>query len=219
MCKRVKNLPTRARLLARRPTSVFINCPFDDDYRPYFRAIVFTVVRCGFTPRCALEVIDGGSTRISKIEKLIEDCPLGIHDISRTQLDPINLLPRFNMPLELGLFLGAKRYGDAKQKRKKCLVLDTERFRFQRFMSDIAGQDIEGHGGDINELVAKVRAFLNSTLKTEPLPSAATIRNEYEGFNSNLPDICVRLKLRTDELEYKDFTWMVADYVTVTDAT
>lgn len=86
-------------------------------------------------------------------------------------------------------------------------------------MSDIAGQDIEGHGGDINELVAKVRAFLNSTLKTEPLPSAATIRNEYEGFNSNLPDICVRLKLRTDELEYKDFTWMVADYVTVTDAT
>ena len=69
--------------------------------------MVFTVLRCGFTPRCALEVIDGGSTRISKIENLIEECPLGIHDISRTELDAANALPRFNMPLELGLFLRA----------------------------------------------------------------------------------------------------------------
>ncbi len=79
---------------------------------------MFTVVRCGYHPRCALEVIDGGQTRISKIEKLIEECNLGIHDISRTELNEHGL-PRFNMPLELGLFLGAKRYGDSRQKRKK----------------------------------------------------------------------------------------------------
>jgi hypothetical protein len=99
--------------LPRTARPVFINCPFDNDYRPLFRAMIFTILRCGFKPRCALEVIDGAATRISKIEKLIEQCPLGIHDISRTELDVKSGLPRFNMPLELGLFLGAKRFGDS----------------------------------------------------------------------------------------------------------
>lgn len=196
---------------------VFINCPFDDDYRPLFRAMIFTVLRCGFAPRCALEVIDGAATRISKIEKLIEDCALGIHDISRTQLDAGSGLPRFNMPLELGLFLGAKRYGDSAQKRKKCLVLDIQRYRYQMFMSDIAGQDIDEHRGDVNELISKVRAFLNSAVKGRLLASAATIRAQYGAFNERLPEICAGLELEPDALEYKDFTWIVADYVSVTD--
>ncbi len=172
-------------------------------------------MRCGFTPRCALEVIDGAATRISKIEKLIEDCQLGIHDISRTELDVINSLPRFNMPLELGLFLGAKRFGDAKQRRKKCLVLDISRYRFQMFMSDIAGQDIEAHGNSVEQLIDRVRAFLNSTTRTAPLPAGTTIAAEYAGFNATLPAICERLKVRPDGLEYKDFTWIVGEFVGV----
>ena len=28
--------------------SLFINCPFDEEYLPIFRAIVFTVAACGF---------------------------------------------------------------------------------------------------------------------------------------------------------------------------
>ncbi len=31
--------------------SVFINCPFDDEYDPIFRAIIFTVAVCGLVPR------------------------------------------------------------------------------------------------------------------------------------------------------------------------
>ena len=85
--------------------SVFINCPFDPDYRPLFEAMVFTVARCGFAPRCAMEIVDGAGTRIEKIMDLIGKCPLGIHDISRTGLDHDSGLPRFNMPFELGLFL------------------------------------------------------------------------------------------------------------------
>jgi hypothetical protein len=162
-------------------------------------------------------VIDGAATRISKIEKLIEECQLGIHDISRTQLDSNNALPRFNMPLELGLFLGAKRFGDAKQRRKKCLVLDTDRYRFQMFMSDIAGQDIEAHDNNTDLLIDRVRAFLNSTTRTAPLPAGATIAEEYAVFNANLPAICERLKVQPYELEYKDFTWIVGEFVDVGD--
>ena len=86
---------------------VFINCPFDAEYLPLFRIIVFVVNACGYHVRCALESQDAGEVRMVKILRLIRECQFGIHDISRTELDPANGLPRFNMPLELGLFLGA----------------------------------------------------------------------------------------------------------------
>jgi hypothetical protein len=57
-------------------TSVFINCPFDDGYRPLFRATVFAVYDCGFNPRCALEVYDSGQVRIEKIMRLAGGRPL-----------------------------------------------------------------------------------------------------------------------------------------------
>lgn len=198
--------------MARRKKPVFINCPFDDAYKPMFEAIVFSVVRCGYHPRCALEAIDGAQTRISKIEKLIEDCNLGIHDISRTELND-NGLPRFNMPLELGLFLGAKRYGDSRQKRKKCLVLDRERYRYQQFMSDIAGQDVEPHDDNVDNVIARVRAFLNSAKRGRPLPSANIIRSSYDQFRAALPQICEPLGVDPGALEYQDFVWVAADYV------
>ena len=91
--------------------SVFINCPFDDAYLPLFRALVFAVFECGLNPRCAQEVYDAEEVRIEKIIALIRDCRWGIHDISRTDLNLRNL-PRFNMPLEPGLFLDAKRGSD-----------------------------------------------------------------------------------------------------------
>ena len=49
------------------------------------------------------------------------------------------------MPLELGIFLGSKKYGDKKNKTKVCLVIDKEQYRYQIFISDIAGQDIKSH--------------------------------------------------------------------------
>ena len=120
---------------------VFINCPFDDAYLPLFRAITFVIRACDYQARCALEAMDAGEIRMAKILRLIRGCRFGIHDISRTTLDPVSNLPRFNMPLELGLFLGAAHYGNSTQRRKQTLVLDVERFRYQKFLSDIAGQD------------------------------------------------------------------------------
>src|SRR5262245_21173689 len=104
--------------------NVFINCAFDGPYKALFEAIVFAVFDCGFRARCSLEIEDSGQIRMEKILNIIAECKLGISDLSRTELDEAHKLPRFNMPLELGLFLGAKRYGRDKQKRKNCLVLD-----------------------------------------------------------------------------------------------
>lgn len=141
---------------------VFINCPFDETYRPLFLAMVFGIHALGFRARCALEIDDGGETRLSKIERLIADCRFGVHDLSRIELDRANGLPRFNMPFELGLFLGAKHYGDELQKRKRVLVLDEERYRYQQFISDLAGIDPKAHGGEPEQLLAALRLFLRT---------------------------------------------------------
>jgi hypothetical protein len=86
---------------------VFVNCPFDSEYKQQFNALIFT----------------------------------------RIELDPSTQLPRFNMALESGIFLGANLLSEIK---KPCLVMDTERYRYQRFCSDLSGFDPSAHGGDIH---------------------------------------------------------------------
>ena len=49
--------------------------------------------------------------RVDLICDIVEQPRSGIHDLSRTESDADSELPRFNMPLELGIFLGARRYG------------------------------------------------------------------------------------------------------------
>jgi len=105
-------------------------------------ALIFAVHDCGFIARSVLETEDSGEVRIVKIGSIIRDCRLGIHDISRTESGPKSGLPRFNMPLELGLFLGAMRFVDKNDKQKSCLILDREQYRYKHFYSYIAGQDI-----------------------------------------------------------------------------
>ena len=51
--------------------NVFINCPFDDDYMPLLRPLLFSVYALGFVPRIALERLDSGRPRIDKIVALI----------------------------------------------------------------------------------------------------------------------------------------------------
>jgi hypothetical protein len=150
--------------------NVFINCPFDDDYQPIFKALVFATFECGLRPRCALEIYDAGEVRIEKITRIIGECRWGIPDISRTELNP-NGLPRFNMPLELGLFLGARRFGDRRQKQKSCRVLDTDRYRFQQYISDLAGQDIAAHRGEATRAIKAVRDWLGASRGRHTVPA------------------------------------------------
>ncbi len=94
-----------------RARSVFINCPFDSEYRPLFRAACFALMSCGYKPICALDFSDSGLVRFTEIIGMIAACGLSIHDISRVELDRHSGLPRFNMPLELGADLGLRIAG------------------------------------------------------------------------------------------------------------
>ena len=194
--------------------SVFVNCPFDGSYTPLFEAIVFTVFDCGFRARCALEIDDSGQIRIEKIFGIISECRFGIHDLSRTELDEITRLPRFNMPLELGIFLGAKRYGAGLQKKKISLILDTQQYRYQTFISDIAGQDIRAHEGYPGEAISLVRNWLQSSSQRSTIPGGKTIGRRYERFRRQLGPLRRRLRLsEDDELTFNDYTILVAEWL------
>ena len=177
-----------------------------------FRALVFTIMACSFRPRSARELDDGGQTRIDKIYGLIEECRFGIHDLSRTELDAVNNLPRFNMPLELGLFLGAKRYGNKAQKTKRVLILDVEQHRYQRFISDLAGMDIHGHGGDPMRALRETRDWLANVSRRE-LPSAERVQRLYEAFLASLPGIAAALEFDADHIPYVDFERILAKWL------
>lgn len=193
--------------------SVFINCPFDEAYRPIFRAIVFTVSACGYLPRCTLEHEDASQVRITKIFRLIEDSALSIHDVSRTELDEVNQLPRFNMPLELGAFLGAKEFGSPRHRKKRCLVLDRERYRYQKFVSDIGGQDIRAHDDQPETAIGAVRDWLRRDVKGVILPGGAHLCAAYARFTVELPGLCAVAKLEREHLTYADFYELVARWL------
>jgi hypothetical protein len=172
--------------------SLFINCPFDADYLPLLQLLVFTVLECGLEPRIALEQADSGQDRFHKIRSLIQSCRFSIHDISR--IEPLNEgdLPRFNMPFELGLDLGGRYYGAGCLTGKQCLILERERYRYQKVLSDLSGHDIRAHRGDPVTLVTEVRNWLKVATR-QLLPSGYSIWKRYSQFQR---DLKITFKLR-----------------------
>lgn len=194
--------------------NVFINCPFDSEYRPFFEAITFAVYDCGFYPRCALEVDDSSQVRINKITEIIGQCHLSVHDISRTQLDKETGLPRFNMPLELGIFLGAKIFGGRNHKQKVAIILDIDRYRYQKYISDIAGHDIRAHGSKPNEAICQVRDFLSThCAKSVILPGGEKVAERYRKFKRNLPTACREFHLEGENLSFRDLTTLIVGWL------
>jgi hypothetical protein len=197
-------------------SSVFINCPFDSQYKSLFDAIIFTLIDCGFNPRCTLEINDSSQVRISSIGKLISECRYCINDISRTELDENNNLPRFNMPLELGLSLGAKIFGNKEQKRKNNLILDKEDYRYQKFCSDISGQDISSHYNSVEKVIKVIRNWLQTNQSRNfILPGGKLLLERYSTFLDDLPDLSNKLNLELDELTFKDYKFLAQKWLKI----
>lgn len=192
--------------------AVFINCPFDAAYQPMFDAIVFTVHRCGFLARCAREDGDSDKVRIEKIVQMIAACELGIHDLSRIETE--GQLPRFNMPFELGLFIGAQRYRPGGRRPLGGLILESEPYQHQRFLSDLAGNDFEAHHGNPEEAVSAVRKFLAGHSRM-PVPGGRQILQDHEFFRKIM--LPVLLESHQQDLEsltfceFRDYVQEVVD--------
>jgi hypothetical protein len=182
--------------------SVFINCPFDEDYKPILRAIVYTIYRCGFFPQTALDEDDATELRMLKTIRKMRGCRYGIHDLSQLELNPDNL-PRFNMPFELGVFFGAKHFGDLPQTRKNALILERDKYVYQKFISDLNGVDTREHKNNPVTAMLKVHAWLNSaSRRTKSIPGEARLRGQYDEFIELFPDLAEETHYTVDTLPF-----------------
>ena len=158
--------------------SVFINCPFDEEYSSILQAIAFCVVYLGFYPRLAPENADNAAARLDRIIDLIRGSKFGIHDLTRCKSTAADEYSRMNMPFELGIDHACKRYGDAQLHTKMILVLEHSRYDYQKALSDIAGWDIQSHDGDHEKAVRRVRSWLVAQAGADPI-GAARIQGKY----------------------------------------
>lgn len=193
--------------------SVFINCPFDRSYYKMRDAIVFAVMALGFEVRCALERDTATEARLEKILQIIRTCQFGVHDISFVRLDPVTRLPRYNMPFELGLFLGCCEFGTKQEDRMSCLILDRDRYRYQKSLSDLAGRDIREHKGDPKQAIREVRNWLVTESKFASRYGGMHFVNEYARFRKQLPELCRRTKQRVSDLTFPDYRDLVTQWL------
>ncbi len=194
--------------------SVFINCPFDDNYRHLLQPLLFSILYLGFEPKIA-STISSGNIRVQEIKKLIKDSQYSIHDISRCKPLFAGDMPRFNMPFELGLDIGCQTYGSRKLNDKKCLILETEKYHYQKVISDISGQDIKEHDDNPQKLISQVREWFIGLLNMR-LPGVEMIFAQYNDFTFDIiQDLAVEgfSQKERDSLSTTEFIMLAKEWI------
>ena len=162
--------------------NVFINCPYDPGYYPLLRPLLFTVIYVGYNPKIASERSDSGEQRIDKICELIRESKYSIHDLSRLKCSRKNEFYRLNMPFELGIDYGSRRFATNRLKDKRCLILEKEVYDYRSALSDFSGVDIKNHDNDPAMMVRAIRNWFVETVGLKPLDSPTVIWYRFNDF-------------------------------------
>lgn len=142
--------------------SIFINCPFDKEYQPLLRALLFGCTYLGYATKIALDDSDCSTNRLDKILSYIQATKISIHDLSRAKPKKKGDYARMNMPFELGMDYAISK---TRATPKLILVLEAERYSFQKALSDYSGFDIYCHRNEPQELLKILRNwFVNQKL-------------------------------------------------------
>ncbi len=161
--------------------AVFLNIPYDEQFIQLFLAYVVGIRAYGLIPRATIE-IPGGARRLDRIASLIRSCAYSVHDLSRVEIDPAPPpTPRFNMPFELGL---AVAFHWSRNAKHTWFVLETEKWRIQKSLSDLNGTDVYVHGGTPEGIFRELaKAFVRETRQ----PTVIQLRTIYQEIRSTLP--------------------------------
>lgn len=169
-------------------SSVFVNCPLDEDYFPLLRPLLFTIVYLGFDPRLASERSDSAENRLDKICGLIRDSKYSVHDLSRLKASRAEEFHRMNMPFELGIEYGSRLFGPTPMNEKKCLILEKERYDYMKALSDLSGVDIKSHANEPDEVVRAVRNWFVETVGLRGVAGPTKIWYAFSDFASDFWD-------------------------------
>jgi hypothetical protein len=100
------------------------------------------------------------------------------------------------MAFELGVDFGCRSFSEGEGKSKKFLILEKERYKYQRALSDLSGSDIRNHNNEPENVVREVRNWFLET--TSCRPSSGTVI--WEHFNEFMADFYQK----REEQGYKD---------------
>jgi hypothetical protein len=167
-------LPQKSRV-----KSVFLNIPYDAAFEDLFLAYIVGLTQLGLRINAALAVPNQG--RLETIIELIERSDFSIHDLSRVELS--HGLPRFNMPVELGLALYRSRITRGKH---RIFIFDRKQYQAQRSASDVNGIDPQIHNGTVKGLMTGLRNILRHPGDVTSVPEMLA---SYRAVQLKLPEL------------------------------
>jgi len=151
---------------------VFLNVPYDQQFEKLYLAYIVGLTQLGLKINATLAVPNQG--RLTRILSLIDESDFSIHDLSRTELS--RGIPRFNMPLELGLALYRSHRNP---ERHRVFVFEKKAYRTLKSTSDINGIDAHIHDGTVKGVMGKLRNIFHQpdgTTVPEMLSSYRAVR-------------------------------------------
>lgn len=163
----------------KRIESVFLNIPYDEPFENLYLAYIVGLTQLGLRINATLAVPNQG--RLQTIIALLEQSNFSIHDLSRIELS--RGIPRFNMPVELGLALYRSKVTDG---RHRVYIFESKRYRAQRSTSDVNGIDPQIHGGTPKALMAALRNIFRQPGDVTTVPEMLA---SYRAVKRKLPEL------------------------------
>ncbi len=197
-------------------TNVFINCPFDDDYTLLLQPLLFTILYLEFNPRIATERSDSGEQRIDKICEMIESSKYSIHDLSRLQSKKKKEFYRLNMPFELGVDYGCRKFANNHHKDKRFLVLEKNRYDYAKAVSDLSGVDIKNHEDTPIKISRIARNWLAGFAAEKSIDAPAIVWEKFNFFMQNFAEERMKQGFSKDdiyEMPTSEFTGYIKDWI------
>lgn len=115
----------------------------------------------------------------------------------------------------MGLDFGGRYFGPRALTKKRCLILEKERYTFQKVLSDISGSDIRVHNSDPEILVRNVRNWIFDNVRKD-IRSGTKIWQRYNkflsGFESSLKDEGFTKK-DIDEMRVAEFIYFIESWI------
>jgi len=159
--------------------SVFLNIPYDTPFENLYLAYVVGLTQLGLRIHAAFAVPNQG--RLATIIELIEQSEFSIHDLSRVQVS--HGVPRFNMPLELGLALHRSHATNGKH---RVFIFESKSRRAQRSTSDVNGIDPQVHKGSPDGLMSALRNVFRQPRDVTTVPE---MLSSYRAVKRKLPQL------------------------------
>ena len=192
------------------PNAIFINCPFDNKYKPMLRAMLFVARFYGLEIKIASSDTDSKSNRLQRIIELMRESKFSVHDLSKLMSEKKKEYYRMNMPFELGLDYGLG--GD----EKVFLIFEDEAYKLKIALSDINGWDVRPHYNKPEQLILEFRKWIvaNRELSKEQKSfSSSDIWYIYNDFYGKFSDFMTSHHMKEEEISVSEYISHVDNFL------